>query len=93
MSALSQKKHSKIDGVYEIKYQIPKEYRVIRGPKTVYDPKVISDDQMYKSGKEAMNNVTKVSDRLVEGTASNGLKFKGWLDDVGDVKNFYPIIE
>ncbi len=98
------KPHPTINGVYEIEYQIPekdmtgniaipKEYRVIKEPKTVYDPKIISDDQMYKLGEEAMNNVSIVDGRKVVGTASNGLKFVGWLDDSGNVTNFYPIIE
>ncbi|PEE39731.1 hypothetical protein COL91_14295 [Bacillus pseudomycoides] len=101
---VSKTPHSKIDGVYEIKYQIPKkdmsgniavpkEYRIIGEPKTVYDSKVISNDQMYKFGEEAMKNITQINGRLIEGTASNGLKFRGWLDDAGNIKNFYPIIE
>ncbi|GGB56530.1 hypothetical protein GCM10011409_37640 [Lentibacillus populi] len=94
--------HPTVKGVYEIKYQvpkkdlagnllIPKQYRVIKDPKTVYNPELISNEQMFNWGKEAMNNGS-INGRRVEGTASNGLKFIGWLDESGNVKNFYPII-
>lgn len=94
--------HPTVEGVYEIKYQvpkkdiagnliIPKEYRVIKDPKTVYNPELISNEKMFNWGKEAMNNGS-INGRRVEGTASNGLKFIGWLDESGNVKNFYPII-
>ncbi|WP_246234782.1 CdiA family toxin C-terminal domain-containing protein [Bacillus aquiflavi] len=34
-----------------------------------------------------------VNGRLVEGTASNGLKFRGYLNNAGEISNFYPILD
>ncbi|MEH7541471.1 WXG100 family type VII secretion target, partial [Bacillus thuringiensis] len=81
---ISKKSHSSIEGIYEIKYKIPRKdragniaepvsYKNIKEPKTIYDPAMISDDKIYQWGKEAMQKGT-INGRLVEGTASNGLK-------------------
>lgn len=102
--------HSKFKGIYEIKYKVPikdnkgnvlsGQYKIFQKPKTVYDPKVISDSQMLKWGEEAMKDgiiKNTIEDNKVTGTASNGLKFEGWTNrDVSDaieVTNFYPILE
>lgn len=89
---------------YEITYQFPKKdytgqvvvppsYRKIAYPKTVYDPNVFSDDQMYRLGLEAMANGKLLpSGDMIEGYASNGLKFKGYYKD-GEVTNFYPVLD
>ncbi|BFJ00343.1 MULTISPECIES: CdiA family toxin C-terminal domain-containing protein [Priestia] len=61
-------------------------------PKTVYDPSKISDDKIYRLGQEAMQN-GKVNGRLVEGTASNGLEFRGYLNEAGEITNFFPIVD
>lgn len=29
----------------------------------------------------------------IEGTTSNGLNFIGYLDEFGNIKNFYPILD
>ena len=61
--------HSKIKGISEIEYKlpkktgegkiiIPKEFKSIDTPKTVYDPNIISDEQIIEWGKEAMRNGT-----------------------------------
>lgn len=63
----------------------------ISHPKTVYDPNVISNDQMIKWGKEAMEH-GEIVGREIRGTASNGLKFTGYLDENGKVTNFFPTI-
>ena len=47
---------------------------------------------IYQWGQEAMQN-GKVNGRLVEGTASNGLKFRGYLNEAGEITNFFPIID
>ncbi|MES5894400.1 WXG100 family type VII secretion target [Bacillus cereus group sp. RP43] len=81
---ISKKSHSSIEGIYEIEYKIPRKdmagniaepvsYKNIKEPKTIYDPAMISDDKIYQWGKEAMQKGT-INGRLVEGTASNGLK-------------------
>lgn len=63
-------------------------YKKVKAPKTVYDPSVISDEKMIQWGKEAMENGKSV----IIGECSNGLKFIGYLDDHGTVKNFYPVL-
>lgn len=99
---ISKKKHPSIEGVYEIEYQIPKldmkgdvipgEYKNITHPKTVYDPNVFSDQQMIQWGKEAMGN-GEIIGREINGTASNGLNFRGYLNDQGEITNFFPTMD
>ncbi|EOX1307639.1 T7SS effector LXG polymorphic toxin [Listeria monocytogenes] len=100
---LSKKPHPTIEGIYEIEYRIPKKniagniaepisYKKIDTPKTVYDPSVFSETEMYNLGVEAMQS-GKIIDKRVEGIASNGLKFIGYLDNTGKVKNFFPILD
>ncbi|WP_010052476.1 T7SS effector LXG polymorphic toxin [Carnobacterium maltaromaticum] len=100
---ISKKQHPTIDGIYEVEYRIPRKdiagniaepvsYKNIKQPKTIYDSSIISDEKMYLWGQEAMKNGT-IDGRLVEGTASNGLKFRGYLNDVGEITNFFPIIK
>lgn len=100
---ISKKPHPNIDGIYEIKYGLPafdREGNIIAGqlknvrtPKTVYDPKIISNEQMINWGKEAMANGT-INGRVVTGQASNGLKFQGFIDEAtGEITNFYPALD
>lgn len=100
---VSKKSHPSIEGIYEIEYKIPRKdmagniaepisYKNIKEPKTIYDPAMISDDKIYQWGKEAMQKGT-INGRLVEGTASNGLKFRGYLNDAGEITNFFPILD
>ncbi|MGX7419516.1 CdiA family toxin C-terminal domain-containing protein [Carnobacterium gallinarum] len=100
---ISKTSHPTIDGVYEVEYRIPRKditgnvadpvtYKNARDPKTLYDPSIISDDKMYELGSEAMQNGKLINGRI-EGTASNGLNFIGYLDEFGNVKNFYPILD
>ena len=102
---ITQKPHPTIKGVYEIEYRIPRKdmagniakpitYKDISTPKTVYDPNIVSDTQMFEWGKNAMQNGTIQADgRTVIGTFSNGLKFKGFLDSEGNITNFYPMLD
>ncbi|WP_083450798.1 PrsW family glutamic-type intramembrane protease [Peribacillus butanolivorans] len=99
---ISRRKHPTIEGVHEIEYGLPKldrEGKIIPGelkkvshPKTVYDPKIISDEQMLKWGEEAMKN-GKIVGREKVGVASNGLKFRGFVDDSGKITNFFPTLD
>ncbi|QDD84289.1 Lmo0066 like ADP-ribosylating toxin [Bacillus cereus] len=100
---ISKKSHSSIEGIYEIEYKIPRKdmagniaepvsYKNIKEPKTIYDPAMISDDKIYQWGKEAMQKGI-INGRLVEGTASNGLKFRGYLNDAGEITNFFQILD
>ncbi|GFH41464.1 hypothetical protein Hs30E_00150 [Lactococcus hodotermopsidis] len=101
---VSEKTNPAISGVKEIQYEIPKkgidgqprvptEYKSIREPKTVYDTNIISDEQIYQWGQEAMKNgkitVKPNGDQIIEGYANNGLKFKGFIRE-DKITNFYP---
>lgn len=102
---INQKAHPTKTGIYEIEYKIPIKDKAgnIKKPikykkevfkKTVYDPKVITDTQIAKWGREAMQNgVVNQATGEVIGYASNGLKFIGYLDNNGTVKNFYPVLD
>ena len=92
--------HPTINGIYSQKYTVPAYdgrgnfigFKNIKDPKTIYDPTVISNRQMLDWGWEAMENGV-VSGRIIEGSASNGLKFRGYIGDDGLVTNFFPIFE
>ncbi|WP_307802532.1 CdiA family toxin C-terminal domain-containing protein [Bacillus sp. XF8] len=98
---ISKNAHPSVPGVYEVKYQIPAidrernviagQYKNIPNPKTVYDPKVISDKQMLAWGREAMQNGV-INGREITGYASNGLKFKGFIEN-GEITNFFPTLK
>ena len=91
--------HPKVTGIYEIEYRlpaldrelrvVPEQYKNISQPKTVYDPSVVSNEQIIAWGKEAMNNGV-INGRLVNGYSSNGLRFTGYLDNNGNITNFHP---
>ncbi|WP_257143010.1 CdiA family toxin C-terminal domain-containing protein [Bacillus pseudomycoides] len=114
--------HQNIDGIYEIKYKLPAydglstanggkgnftgQWKEYKNPKTVYDPNVISDEQILKWGREAMaegisNNRIKIDSRPnavsneVVGYADIGgekLQFIGYIDKTtGEVKNFFHV--
>ncbi|GFH41956.1 hypothetical protein Hs30E_05070 [Lactococcus hodotermopsidis] len=97
----SETSHPNISGIKEIFYEVPKkgidgkaltppEYRLINRPKTVYDPGIISDKQIYVWGQEAMKNGV-IDKREITGIANNGLKFKGFIED-GKITNFFPML-
>jgi Bacterial EndoU nuclease len=85
-------------GLMTINYKIPKgdgkgkyldEYKEIGNPKTVYDPLVYSDEQMYQWGLEAMEKGY-LNGYLICGEASNGMKFVGYFRN-GEITNFHPV--
>ncbi|MBD0408422.1 EndoU domain-containing protein [Bacillus sp. 1021] len=71
--------------------------------KTVYDPKVISNEEIVRLGKEAMkeglnNNrkraLTTQKKEKIYGISSEGLKFEGIRNiETGEIDNFFPVIE
>ncbi|MDC0763037.1 CdiA family toxin C-terminal domain-containing protein [Brevibacillus sp. AG] len=65
------------------------EYKEIGNPKTVYDPLVYSDEQMYQWGLEAMEKGY-LNGYLICGEASNGMKFVGYFRN-GEITNFHPV--
>ncbi|QGX64392.1 transposase [Bacillus sp. ms-22] len=99
---ISKKPHSKFKGIYEVEYGlpalnregniIPGELKKVRTPKTVYDPRLISDKKMLQWGEEAMKN-GKIEGRKITGTSKNGLKFEGYIDEAtGEITNFFPTL-
>ncbi|MFC7677585.1 WXG100 family type VII secretion target [Paenibacillus sp. GCM10028914] len=67
----------------------------VNDPKTVYDPNIISDEKMYNWGKAALEpqiHAGNVKNGIVKGEL-NGLKFIGFVDENGKVKNFYPTFD
>ena len=104
---LNIKEHLGVKGIYELEYRIPakqyggtgeleiipNQYKNIKFPKTVYDPSIISETQMIKWGKEAMESGT-ITGRNIYGFSSNGIRFEGYIDEVtGEITNFYPVVE
>ncbi|GFH42074.1 hypothetical protein Hs30E_06250 [Lactococcus hodotermopsidis] len=100
---VSEKTNPIYQGIKEVKYEVPKkgidgkslvppEYKTIKEPKTIYDTNIISDEQMYQWGQEAMKNgkISGANGEYIDGVASNGLKFRGYIRD-GKITNFYPI--
>ncbi|WP_419156723.1 PrsW family glutamic-type intramembrane protease [Rossellomorea sp. BNER] len=99
---ISKRKHPTIEGVYEIEYGLPKldmegklipgELKNVSHPKTVYDPNIVSNEQILKWGEEAMKN-GKIVGREITGVSSNGLQFRGFIDESGEITNFFPTLD
>lgn len=94
---------SDVKGITNIEYQIPSYNRAgnITGYKsqvfikTVYDPKVLSDQKMLELGQQAVssgyNRAVSLGLREFEATA-DGIKFQVYLDQrTGTVTNFFPV--
>nr|WP_262385101.1 CdiA family toxin C-terminal domain-containing protein [Paenibacillus curdlanolyticus] len=101
VNILNVKKHDGMPGVEKITYQVPSldaktgqktGWRAKPFDKTVYDPKVISDEEFIKRGKEAANNAASEGTlgREWEGYDSQGIKWRGYTDENGEVTSFYP---
>jgi len=97
-------------GIYEIQYQLPKkgsnkgvswiipgEYRIVDTPKTVYDPKIYTDEEILHWGLEAMSegiSAGRINGRKIIGYARNGLMYWGWISkETGKITNFHPVLE
>ncbi|MGG8496758.1 fibronectin type III domain-containing protein [Tenacibaculum sp. TC6] len=95
-----------VDGISELTYQIKKAdgsggWKATEFKKTLYDPSKLSDQDMIKYGKEAMDEgilsnrmiVQPGSNTIIKGESSNGIKFLGYRDPVTlEIKNFHPVI-
>ena len=88
---VSRTEHPTIQGIYNIYYRVPKqngkgnftgEYKTFSQPKTVYDPAVLSPQQISNWAMEAFTGpgVT-INRREIRGKASNGLMFVGYLNE------------
>ncbi|CNG82115.1 hemagglutinin/adhesin repeat-containing protein [Yersinia pseudotuberculosis] len=92
-----------VDGITHIEYQIPAKdragnivgYKKETFEKTVYDPKVFTDEKMLDLGQQAAVNGYKaaVASGAREYTATaGGVKFQVFLDQkTGTVTNFFPV--
>jgi len=90
------------DGIFEIKYKIPRldragkpdgSYKIIKDPKTVYDPAKFSDEQMLKMAQEAA--AKRYNEAIVNGwdqysATVNGVTFRIYLDKSGAIRNVHP---
>lgn len=87
--------HPSIEGIYNITYRVGDSKALAKSPKTVYDPSVISDSQMFIWATEALSHAKKVDGTtdMIVGWASNGLKFEAKVDAAGNVLHFYPQID
>lgn len=72
--------------------------------KTVYDPNIISNEEIVRLGKEAMKEGLESSGikqlkgqndkQIIRGVSSNGLEFEGFKNTVtGEIENFYPVLK
>ncbi|CAI6053280.1 hypothetical protein PAECIP112173_01480 [Paenibacillus sp. JJ-100] len=88
-------------GTGKFKY-IPKEDKPPH-KKTIYDPNVISNDEIIRLGKEAMEEgisrlqIEKLeaqNKEMIRGTSSNGLKFEAIRNiETGEIENFWPVLK
>jgi hypothetical protein len=93
--------HPTLRGVEKIEYQIQAldragnrtgTFKAKPFEKTVYDPKRISDSQMAQWGKEAAEEAASrgALNREWTGVSKNGIVFRGYLDENGAVRSFFP---
>lgn len=98
--------HPTVKGVYKIEYQMPALDKTGKAtglwrkeiyPKTVYDPAVISNEQMMGLGRQAFAEAVSAGrvkagvTREWEGVAPNGIKFHGYVDvKTGAARSFFP---
>ncbi|BDH46948.1 hypothetical protein TUM12370_29920 [Salmonella enterica subsp. enterica serovar Choleraesuis] len=92
-----------VNGITEVKYLVPTknrdgsltgEYKAAPETKTIYDPKVFSDEKILKLGQQAAANGFKEAMNSPNGTAnviSGGISFRIYVDkSTGIVRNFHP---
>ncbi|CBJ82229.1 conserved hypothetical protein [Xenorhabdus bovienii SS-2004] len=94
---------TKVPGITEIKYQVPTkdragnltgEYKPAIQTKTVYDPKVFTDQKILELGQQASTKGYKDAMASSNGQATavvDGVSFRIYVDKTtGRVKNFHP---
>ena len=93
--------HPTVDGIQTISYQVAARdpagkftgaFRDKVFEKTVFDPSVIPPDTFLTWGRQAAAEGQALGplNRTWTGTAANGLRFMGYLDDTGAVRSFFP---
>ncbi|WP_052344263.1 pre-toxin TG domain-containing protein [Bacillus ndiopicus] len=100
VNILNVERHPSMSGVEKITYQVPSVdgktgeitgWKTTHFNKTVYDPKVVSDEQYIRLGKEAAKDASANGSlgREWVGYDSKGTKWRGYTKD-GEVTSFYP---
>ncbi|MDR1218163.1 MAG: minor capsid protein [Treponema sp.] len=98
--------HPTVTGISEMTYEIPKlryngtvdtvngvvQTRRVKDPKTVYDPSVYSDDEIYKRGRRAVDAEFKSGKKGRLTGTDNGLDFTGQVDNNGILESVYPTL-
>ena len=92
-----------VPGVTHIEYRIPAldrigqptgEFRRQAIPKTVYDPTVISDEEMMRWGREAAAQAQQANGGTLpnrwDGETAAGIRIRGYADPAGSVRSFHP---
>ena len=92
--------HSTIPGVERVEYKLAALDRTGHPSgtlqaksfeKTIYDPKLMPDNKVVKLGKEAAADAASKGQLTREwtGTAQDGTKMRGYLDDQGNISSFF----
>ncbi|MBU8895429.1 CdiA family toxin C-terminal domain-containing protein [Corallococcus sp. M34] len=93
--------HPTIQGVQRVHYQVAAldaagqpagTWKAKIFEKTVYDPKVISNEQYLQWGRQAAAEAQAEGrlSREWSGTTPEGIRMRGYLDDSGAVRSFFP---
>ncbi len=96
--------HSQMDGIEIIAYKMPMKdgkgnltggFKSKTLYKTVYNPSIVSTDQYLKQGLQAAKNASKSSTtgklgREWTGTDNEGVKWRGYCDNYGNITSFFP---
>lgn len=122
LDEIGRKNHPDIDGIFDIEYKVKYEkmdytgkngtgqYKIIPNgkpyKKTVYDPKIISNDEIIDLSKKAMDEGQK-NNRIIQLTKQKKIKIQGQADyngktlkfegiknlETGEIENAYPVLE
>ncbi|RKH30119.1 CdiA family toxin C-terminal domain-containing protein [Corallococcus sicarius] len=102
VNILRTESHPSVSGVKKIYYQMPAldhagvpsgAWKAQIFEKTVYDPGVISDARFVEMGRQAAQNAKDVGGKLSRewlGKSDDGVEFRGYLNENGEVRSFFP---
>jgi len=103
INVLNVEQHPSMSGIEKITYQVPSidgktgeitGWKATMFYKTVYDPIVVSDEHYIRLGKEAAQDAFVKGELGGEWTGydSQGVKWRGYTSENGEVTSFYPEI-
>ncbi|MBC7531598.1 MAG: EndoU domain-containing protein [Oligoflexus sp.] len=96
ISIVSSKPHPTVPGITEIEYKIPKsdgsgEFKIKSATKTVYDPKVISDEEMVSLGQvAAAKSYNPANLKNSYNAEAGGINFQVYSEPNGQIRNIFP---